>query len=521
MVAPAPLAFRASMSAVDAVVTRDPQFVWATLVLHNMTDVVSFFRPEGLSPTSKPSVRTCCGGVSGPCLVVAGAVGTAVAPSTAHDQLGVAGAGLLRLGARPVFICGGRLRLRLRRVVLPFLALFKGVPMFSRISHAYRFSVGVSLGLCMLLAWTIRSMNGRRIPGWAAAAAVVVLRIGESTVASPAPSPFRWQTPRSPKRSRRSRAAQFSISRWADRCWPASALPRPARTQPAQPLASMTPCPRACGPTVFCASGGNGDSATTLAQLPWFDLAMGRLGNNRRRPKMDRHARPYPAGQLAEPRAFSTSCRRRCTTRMACESTTSIRKATGAPRSPRGAPRWRFLRATMVSVHQHRVGRHAHERGRCIHPGHAVGHEALLHLAVRLERTQQPECVFRHRHDVRGLRGRGLLMRRDFPGVRKRHVGHVAGRQIVEPASTTKARSSWSNRAHPAKPSPTGLRAEPASRSLRVWVFCWVKTSFTPTYNTNTSASRRCSDRVREMVEVFGSPSPNWVIERSVGKHRA
>ena len=33
------------MTSSDAVVTRNPQFVWATLVLHNMTDVVSFSRP--------------------------------------------------------------------------------------------------------------------------------------------------------------------------------------------------------------------------------------------------------------------------------------------------------------------------------------------------------------------------------------------------------------------------------------------------------------------------------------------
>mgnify|MGYP003342199008 CR=1 FL=1 len=29
---------------------------------------------------------------------------------------------------------------------LPFLALFKFFPMFSRISHAYRFVIGLSLG---------------------------------------------------------------------------------------------------------------------------------------------------------------------------------------------------------------------------------------------------------------------------------------------------------------------------------------------------------------------------------------
>jgi hypothetical protein len=75
-------------------------------------------------------------------------------------------------------------------IPLPFLALFKWTPMFSRISHAYRFSVAVTLALCILLAWSIRSMQRTRVPVFLIALLISVARIGESVLASPAPFPL-------------------------------------------------------------------------------------------------------------------------------------------------------------------------------------------------------------------------------------------------------------------------------------------------------------------------------------------
>ena len=40
------LSFRSSLDASDALVTRDPEFVRRSLMDHNITDVVAFFRPS-------------------------------------------------------------------------------------------------------------------------------------------------------------------------------------------------------------------------------------------------------------------------------------------------------------------------------------------------------------------------------------------------------------------------------------------------------------------------------------------
>ena len=38
-------AFVSTMGAEDAMVTRDPNFVWSTLIMHNMTDVLALLMP--------------------------------------------------------------------------------------------------------------------------------------------------------------------------------------------------------------------------------------------------------------------------------------------------------------------------------------------------------------------------------------------------------------------------------------------------------------------------------------------
>ena len=313
MVAPALLAFRASMSAVDAVVTRDPQFVWATLVLHNMTDVVSFFRPgKHYSPDLKEAF--------GEDLLVVVYLGHALLwPALwglrSHLRRRMTSWAWLALGyfvlalGPFLFVAGDYVSAFGGWIPLPFLALFKGVPMFSRISHAYRFSVGVSLGLCMLLAWTIRSMNGRRIPGWAAAAAVVVLRIGESTVASPAPFPFPVANATVPE-------AVAALEGGAVLDLPVGrpvlarsqySLAQLEHNQPS-PYGLNDPLPqslRANRFLRFLVEMEYSATATLPAQLPWFDLAMGRQAAIEDGLKwIVMHEASYPAGQFGRTARF-------------------------------------------------------------------------------------------------------------------------------------------------------------------------------------------------------------------------
>ena len=194
VVAPAFAVFTASMSAEDAVVTRDPQFVWATLVLHNMTDVVSFFRPgKHYSPDLKALfgedllVIVYLGHfLLWPALFALGSRFRTRVKSWA--ALGAVYA-LLCLGPF-LFIGGDYVQAFGGWIPLPFLALFEWFPMFSRISHAYRFAVGITLALCVMLAWTVRSMQSGRLAGWAPAVLLGALIIGERFYASPAPFPL-------------------------------------------------------------------------------------------------------------------------------------------------------------------------------------------------------------------------------------------------------------------------------------------------------------------------------------------
>jgi hypothetical protein len=193
-VAPAFAVFAASMSADDAVVTRDPSFVWATLVLHNMTDVVSFFRPgKHYSPDLKASFGEDLIVVVylGHALIWPALIGLFSDFRKRMTSWVLFGLGTFTLTLGPfLFIAGDYVQAFGGWIPLPFLALFKWTPMFSRISHAYRFSVAVTLALCILLAWSIRSMQRTRVPVFLIALLISVARIGESVLASPAPFPL-------------------------------------------------------------------------------------------------------------------------------------------------------------------------------------------------------------------------------------------------------------------------------------------------------------------------------------------
>lgn len=186
--------FAASMNADDALVTRDPDFVWKTLVLHNMTDGVALFHPGRFY---SPDLKTVFGEdlivvvYVGYALLVPALVGAWFArPRGTVALWGAAAAGFALLALGPFLYWGGDYtQVAGGWLPLPFLALFKLIPMFSRISHAYRFVIGLSLALSVLAAMGVRAAERR---GWDVpvyVAAIVLLRLVETTSASSAVFP--------------------------------------------------------------------------------------------------------------------------------------------------------------------------------------------------------------------------------------------------------------------------------------------------------------------------------------------
>ncbi len=187
-------AFAASMSAADALVTRDPAFVYKTLILHNMTDLKALLHPGRFySPDLKA--------VFGEDLIVVVYVGYALLIPAVFGAWGswrrggtrvwVVAAGVFALFALgPFLYCGGDyVQVGGGWVPLPFLALFKWFPMFSRISHAYRFVVGLSLALSVLAAVSVRVVRLRGHDVVVYAVLVAALRLFETTCASSAVFP--------------------------------------------------------------------------------------------------------------------------------------------------------------------------------------------------------------------------------------------------------------------------------------------------------------------------------------------
>lgn len=186
--------FALSMSAPDALVTRDPGFVWMTLVMHNMTDVLAlvhpgkFYSPDlhaaysedllvvvylgaalwvpALLPLATPAQRE-----AEPWVLLLGAfVLLALGPFLYFD-------------GHYVSVAGGWLP-------LPFLLLFQWFPMFSRISHAYRFAIGCTLALSVLVAFVVRVAPRFGIPAAAAALGIGIIRVVEALFFSPAVFPL-------------------------------------------------------------------------------------------------------------------------------------------------------------------------------------------------------------------------------------------------------------------------------------------------------------------------------------------
>jgi hypothetical protein len=194
IVAPPFWVFRSTMAAADAVVARDPGFVWSTLVMHNMTDLVGLVRPgRHYSPDLAALfdedliVVTYVGhALLWPALLT---LATRYRPRV-WSWVGYAAVmGVLSLGPF-LYVGGDYVQVLDGWLPLPFLGLYEWAPMFSRISHAYRFVVGLTLALCIMLAWTIRVARFRGWPVWPLAIGLAACRITESFLGSPAVFPL-------------------------------------------------------------------------------------------------------------------------------------------------------------------------------------------------------------------------------------------------------------------------------------------------------------------------------------------
>lgn len=188
IVAPVLLGFASTLDGADAIVQRDPQFVWDSLINHNMTDVVSLFHPGRFY---SPDLKALTGEdllivtYVGWTLLLLAAVGvwTLRPQDRVHWVVWVAVFGVLTLGPY-LYVNGSYLTVDDRRVPLPFLLLFKGIPAFQRISHPFRFVMGAQLGLAVLAVGGLA-----RWPAWTHALGAALI-LGESLAGSPAPWPI-------------------------------------------------------------------------------------------------------------------------------------------------------------------------------------------------------------------------------------------------------------------------------------------------------------------------------------------
>lgn len=162
-------AFSQTLNAPDAIVGRDPEFVYRTLIQHNMTDLLIFFHPGRFySPDLKA--------LYGEDLIIVGYLGyvtllLALVPAVmrrAREKrfwLLLGGVFFLLALGPFLYVDGAYLELRGDWIPLPFLGFFHAFPLFSRISHAFRFVVGVSLALGILAAMGAKALLGQTARG--------------------------------------------------------------------------------------------------------------------------------------------------------------------------------------------------------------------------------------------------------------------------------------------------------------------------------------------------------------------
>ena len=196
---PALLAFRATLTAPDALVVRDPDFVGRTLVGHNMVDLLSFFHPGDFHSPDLAALfdeEMIVVVYLGWTLLAAAAVGL---PRARAWAAGAVLSFTLALGAY-LYLDGAYFTLPGRGwLPMPFLFLFEQLPLFSPISHAFRFVVLTQLCLGVMAAFGVIRI-ARRLgvsEGWIAAA-LSALFLAEVALASPARFPLPTSPPAAP-----------------------------------------------------------------------------------------------------------------------------------------------------------------------------------------------------------------------------------------------------------------------------------------------------------------------------------
>jgi hypothetical protein len=201
VVLPVLMTLSSTMDSPDAMVSRDPDFVWNSLLRHNYTDIIGFIRPgHSYSPDLKAEygedliIVTYIGWVT--LLLSTSAV--LLTKRRAYLKLWIAISIIftifalgpyLHIGSSTPVTINGRL------LPLPFLPFFEAFPLFSRISHPFRFIVPAMLGLSILAAAAVRLVTrgqSERVRG-CIVSAVCVAVITEVLFASPAV----WPIPRS------------------------------------------------------------------------------------------------------------------------------------------------------------------------------------------------------------------------------------------------------------------------------------------------------------------------------------
>jgi hypothetical protein len=194
--------FAYTLSAENALVGRDPDFVYQTLIRHNMTDLLIFFHPGRFySPDLKA--------LYGEDLIIVAYLGySTILLSLLPFFIGRGGrdvrfwgflaAIFLVFSLGPfLYVDGEYVEIGGRWVPLPFLAFFRAFPLFSRISHAFRFVVMAMLAMGVLAAFGLKGLYARssgRLPSILGTGAVCGVILAEFLYASPAVFPI----PRSP-----------------------------------------------------------------------------------------------------------------------------------------------------------------------------------------------------------------------------------------------------------------------------------------------------------------------------------
>ena len=190
------LSFRSSLSAADALVTRDPEFVERSLLNHNITDVAAFFH---FTKTPSPDLFR----LYGEELIIVIYLGWIGIALSVYALLSFRksrdlspwiwlGAIFFVFSLGPYLNFGGEYVMSgSKRIPLPFLPLYKAFPVFDRISHPFRFVVGVNLALAILGAHGFRRLlKGRSDRARTAAVFALCLAMwAEYSLGSPARLP--------------------------------------------------------------------------------------------------------------------------------------------------------------------------------------------------------------------------------------------------------------------------------------------------------------------------------------------